>query len=139
MPGQKGRDFLLKIGDGAEPENFTAIGAARSNALSVNNNPVDDTAMDSGGVQSMIADAGVQTLQITVDGLFKDDAAEEMLRSAAMDRQQRNFQLAFPNGDLYEAAFAVQDYNRSGSYDGLERFSASLIRSGEGIFTPGQE
>lgn len=138
MPSQKGRDFLLKAGDGGSPENFITIGAARSNALVVNNNPVDDTAMDSGGVQSMIADAGVQTLQITVDGLFKNSAAEELLRSAAMDRGTANFQLAFPNGDLYQAAFVVQDYNRSGSYDGLETFAATLVRTGAGSLTPAE-
>ncbi len=135
MPSQKGRDFLLKIGDGGGPEVFTAIGAARTNAMVVNNNPVDDTAMGDAGVQSMVIDAGVQSLQINIDGLFKDDASEETLRLAAMDRTINNFQLAFPNGDVYEAAFVIQDYNRSGSYDGLESFSASLIRSGTGTFT----
>ncbi len=135
MPSQKGRDFLLKMGDGGAPEAFTSIGAARTNALVVNNNPVDDTAMGSNGVQTMVADAGVQTLQMNIDGLFKDQATEEALRAAAMDRTAHNFQLAFPNGDTYEAEFIVQDYNRSGSHDGLETFSASLIRSGAGTFT----
>ena len=137
MPSQKGRDFLLKIGDGGTTEIFTSIGAARTNAMVVNNNPVDDTAMGDAGIQSMVVDAGVQTLQINIDGLFKDDVAEETLRAAAMDRTVNNFQLAFPNGDIYQAAFIIQDYNRSGSHDGLETFSASLIRSGAGTFTPG--
>ena len=135
MASQKGRDFLLKIGDGGGPETFTSIGAARTNAMVVNNNPVDDTAMGDAGVQSMVADAGVQSLQINIEGIFKDAVAEEMLRAAAMDRTMNNFQLAFPNGDIYEAAFIIQDYNRSGSYDGLETFSASLMRSGSGTFT----
>jgi len=136
MTGQKGRDFLIKIGDGGTPEIFTAIGAARTNAMNVNNNLVDKTTMDSQGIQEMIADAGVQTVQLTIDGLFKDSASEEILRAAAMDRKMSNYQLAFPNGDIYEAAFAVQDYNRGGAYDGLETFSATLVRSGFGTFTP---
>lgn len=135
MPSQKGRDFLLKMGDGGAPEAFTSIGAARTNALVVNNNPVDDTAMGNNGVQTMVADAGIQTLQMNIDGLFKDQATEEAFRAAAMDRTAHNFQLAFSNGDTYEAEFIVQDYNRSGSHDGLETFSASLIRSGAGTFT----
>ena len=135
MASQKGRDFLLKIGDGGTTEVFTSLGAARTNAMVVNNNPVDDTAMGDVGVQSMAADAGVQTLQINIDGLFKDEVAEETLRAAAMNRTINNFQLAFPNGDIYQAAFIIQDYNRSGSHDGLETFSASLIRTGVGTFT----
>lgn len=138
MPGQKGRDFLLKMGDGATPtENFTTIGAARANALSLNNNPVDDTSMDGNGVQSMIADAGIQTMQISIDGLFKDSAVEESLRAAAFGRTSNNFQLAFPNGDVYEAGFVIQDYSRGGTHDGAETFSATLVRSGSGTFTPG--
>ena len=103
----------------------------------LNNNPVDATAMDSGGVQTMIADAGTQTMLITIDGIFKDDAAEETLHATAFDRAAANFRLQFPNGDEYAAAFVVQDYHRRGNYDGLESFTATLIRTGAGTFTPG--
>lgn len=137
MPVQKGRDFLIKIGDGQPSESFTTIGAARTNALVVNNNPVDATTMNSGGVQAMIADAGTQTMQLTIDGIFKDDDAEETLRAAAFDRAAANFKLLFPNGDEYAASFVVQDYHRRGDYDGLESFTATLIRTGAGAFTPG--
>lgn len=136
MPSFKGRDFLLKAGDGGSPESFTTIGAARTNALSINNSPVDATSMENSGVQSLVADAGVQALQVTIDGLFKDSAAEELLRAAAFARTERNYQIIFPNGDTYEAAFVIQDYNRSGSYDGVESFSATLVRTGSGTFTP---
>lgn len=137
MPSQKGRDFLLKIGDGAAPtENFTTIGAARTNALTINNNPLDATSMSDAGIQTMLADAGVQTMQITIDGLFKNAAAEEGLRAVAFARNANNFQMVFPNGDIYEASFVIAEYARSGAHDGLEIFSATLIRSGSGSFTP---
>jgi len=137
MASQKGRDFLLKMGDGGGPETFTTIGAARTNSLSINNNPVDDTTMDDTGIQSMLGDAGVQSMQVTIDGLFKDAVVEETFRAAVFARTTNNFQLAFPNGDVLEAAFIIQDYNRSGSHDGLESFSATLIKSGATTFTPG--
>ena len=126
MTSQKGRDFLLKIGDGADPEVFATLGAARTNAMRVNNNPVDDTSMDSQGVQSMIGDAGVQTMELTIDGLFKDAAAEEVLRAAAFAGDTVNYQMAFPNGDVIERPFVIREYSRGGTYDGLETFSAIL-------------
>ena len=135
MTSQKGRDFLLKIGDGEPSETFTALGAARTNSMRVNNNPVDNTAMDSDGVQSMIGDAGVQTLELTIDGLFKDAASEETLRDAAFTGATVNYQLAFPNGDVMQAPFVIREYSRGGTYDGLETFSAVLLRSGAGTFT----
>lgn len=137
MPAQKGRDLLLKIGNGGSPETFTTLGAARTVSMVVNNQPVDATAMDGSGVQTLQADAGVQSLKIALEGLFKDDSAEETLRAAAFGRTARNYKLFFPNGDTYLASFVVQDYERSGSYDGLETFRITLLRSGAGTYTVG--
>lgn len=136
MPSMKGRDFLLKIGDGGAPdEGFTTIGAARAVAMTLNNQPLDATTMGDDGVQTMMADAGVQTMQIRIEGLFKDSSAEESLRTAAFGRAVNNFTLQFPNGDSYIAAFVVDNYTRGGAHDGLETFSAVLTRSGAGSFT----
>lgn len=135
MPSQNGRDLLLKIGDGGSPENFTAIGAARTVELNINNHPAASTAMDSNGNAVLQPDAGVQSLDITLQGLFKDSAAEEILRAAALNRTANNYQLLFPNGDMYVAGFVIGDYKRSGSYDGLESFTVTLLRSGSGTFT----
>lgn len=137
MPSQKGRDLLLKIGDSGDPETFTALGAARATSMSIDNRPVDATSMDSGGVQVLLGGAGVQSMSIRLDGLFKDGASEETLRAAAFLRETRNYELCFPNGDKYAGAFVVQDYARGGTYDGLESFSATLLRSGAGTFTAG--
>lgn len=137
MPSQKGRDLLLKIGDGANPEVFTTLGAARTVAMVLNNQPVDSTTMDSNGFQSLQADAGVQSFEIMLEGLFKDAAAEETLRLSAFNRTVKNYQLLFPNGDMFAASFVIGDYRRGGSFDGLETFAATFIRSGSGTFTPG--
>jgi predicted secreted protein len=137
MPSQKGRDLLLKIGDGGSPESFSTIGAARAVELALNNQPADATTMDGGGLQALQGDAGVQTLHIRLEGLFKDAAAEEALRAAAFARTSNNYELWFPNGDKYAAGFVVQEYHRAGSFDGLESFSVTLARSGAGVFTPG--
>jgi len=136
MPSQKGRDLLLKIGDGEEDESFAAIGAARNAAMTLDNRPVDATTMADGGVQALSAAAGVQSLSLRLDGLFKDSAAEEALRAAAFARTERNFRLHFPNGDSYTAPFVIESYSRGGSHDGLESFSVTLARSGAGEFTP---
>ena len=135
MTSYHGRDFLLKIGNGDDPENYQTLGAARTNNMSINNNLVDATTMGDAGIQNMMADAGVQSMQVSIEGLFKDSIAEEILRQTAMDRQKRNFELHFANGDIYQASFVIQDYSRTGTYDDLESFSASLIRSGDGVLT----
>jgi len=137
MAAQKGRDLILKIGSGGESETFATIGAIRTNNMTLNNNPVDTTTMGDGGVQTMLADAGVQSMSISADGIFKDDTAEETLRAAAFARTPKNFELLFPNGDKFAGAFVVQDYNRTGAHDNVETFSVTLVRSGAGTFTAG--
>ncbi len=137
MPGQRGRDLLLKIGDGGNPEVFTTLGAVRAVEMTLDNQLVDNTAMDGNGFQSVQAEAGLQALELTLEGLFKDAAAEETLRAAAFSRAAKNYQLLFPNGDMLAAAFVVGGYRRGGSFDGLESFSVTLARTGSGSFTPG--
>lgn len=135
MPSFKGRDLLLKIGDGEVSESFTTIGAARTLSLDLDNRLTATTSTADGGIDKYTASAGMQGLRLTLEGLFRDQAAEELLRLAAFDRLQRNFRLHYPNGDTYQAAFMVESYRRGGSYDGLEVFSVTLVRSGSGTYT----
>ena len=137
MPSQRGRDLLLKIGNAGTPETFATLGAARTVSMTLNNHPVDVTAMDDDGMQSLAAEAGIQAMQLRLEGLFKDVAAEETLRACAFDRLSRNYELCFPNGDTYKAAFVVETYARAGAHDGLETFSVTLLRNGGGTFTAG--
>ncbi len=134
MPSHKGRDLLLKIGDGAAEEVFITLGAARTCAMTLNNQSADATTMADGGIQVLNAAAGLQSLSIRLEGIFKDSAAEEILRGVAFERSARHFKLQFPNGDSYTAPFVVDNYARSGSHDGLESFAVTLSRSGAGTF-----
>lgn len=133
MTAQRGRDLLLKIGDGGEPEVFTAIGSARATFLSVDNRLADATPL---GGDSGAAFAG-RAVTVRVNGLFRDQEAEELLRAAAFSGAAVNCELSFPNGDRHAAAFVVAEYARSGTHEGLEGFSATLRQSGPGVFTAG--
>lgn len=137
MTSQRGRDLLLKIGNGGAPETFTALGAARTVSMVLNNQSFDNTLMDGNGFQKLQADAGIQSMELMLEGLFKDAAAEETLRLSAFNRTSKNYQLLFPNGDMYAADFVVHDYRRGGSFDGLETFAVTLVRNGSGTFTVG--
>lgn len=135
MTAQKGRSLLLKLETATGPQVLTTIGAIRTTSMTINNNPVDATTVEDSGVQTMLGDAGVQTMSISVDGVFKDATVEETLRAAAFARTDKVFQILFPNGDDYEGTFCIQDYARGGSHDGLETFSMTLVRNGAGTYT----
>lgn len=137
MTMQKGRDLAVKIGDGADVEIFETLGVARATSLTVNNNAIDITTLNSNGFKELQADGGVQFLSIQLDGIFKDSNAEELLREAALNRVAKNYQFIFPNGDYIASAFVVDSYQRQGSYSGLELFSLKLSSTAAYSFTKG--
>jgi predicted secreted protein len=137
MSMQKGSGLVFKIGDGGEPETFSDLASARIVALAVGNGLPDVSSLAGGGMPELKAEAGVQHMEISVQGLFSERAAEEALRAMALDRTARNCRICFPNGDVYAAAFVVRDYARAGRHDDLETFSATLARTGGGVFTRG--
>jgi len=47
MSEQKGKDLLVKIGDGATPESFTTIAGLRATTLAFNAQSIDITSNDS--------------------------------------------------------------------------------------------
>lgn len=135
MTSYAGRGVLLKIADAEDPAVFLILGAARATVFDVSNDVADVTPLGSNGVAHYSAQATSQNARVSLQGIFKDSAAEERLRQSAQNAQICRYQMIFPNGDTYEADFIVESYRREGSHDGLEMFSAALIRSGEGVWT----
>ena len=132
-----GRAFLLKKGDGATSETFANVGGVRTNALTVNNNPVDISNMSSSGVQEMLPAAGVQSLEIQVDGVVDDDTQFEAVLAASHARTAGNYQLVSGNGDTIQANFVIASLSRNGAHDGAETYSLTLQSNGTITYTPG--
>ena len=65
MTSQNGRDLLLKIGDGASPETFAVLGAARTVEMTVTNPKTDVTSIADGGMETLAADGGASDPQAT--------------------------------------------------------------------------
>jgi len=133
--GYKGRSFLLKKGDGATVEAFTAVGGIQTKSLSINNNPVD-VSDDSAGYQKMLNDGGIQSLEISGSGVVKNDAQMKALIAAADARTEHNWQIVSGLGDTYEGPYVISQFQRSGGHDGAETFSLTLVSSGEISYTP---
>ena len=111
MAAEKGRAFLLKVGDGATAEQFNTIGGARSTKINFANEAVDVTDKLSNGDRELLESAGTKTRSISGSGVFKDTAAETTMRGYAQDGSINNFQVVFEAGDYYQGAFQVADMN----------------------------
>lgn len=132
MAAQKGREFVLKISDGASPGSFTTIGGMRSTSFTVNSEQVDITDKDSSGYRELLNGAGVRSISITGSGVFKDDSAYNTIQELALGTSdnQEEFQLVFGNSDILQGVFEVASLEEGGEHNAEQTYSITLESAG---------
>ena len=131
MTAQRGKDLLLKIGDGESPESFTSVAGLRARTITLNARTVDATNSDSpDGWRELIAGAGVKSCAVTGAGLFVDAAADETVRQAFFDQAMPNWQLIIPDFGTIEGPFQIAALEYAGRHDGEATYSLSLASAG---------
>ncbi|MEM1104060.1 MAG: phage major tail protein, TP901-1 family [Pseudomonadota bacterium] len=131
MAAQKGRDVLIKIGDGGAPEAFTTVGGLRAKTISLNAQTVDVTHSQSAGAwRELLAGAGVRSASVTGAGVFRDDAADALVRGAFFNQTIANWQLVIPDFGTIEGAFQIANLDYAGEFDGEATQSLTLESAG---------
>ncbi|HHL34188.1 MAG TPA: phage major tail protein, TP901-1 family [Desulfobulbaceae bacterium] len=130
MAAEKGRAFLLKIGDGGNPETFDVVGGMRSTSLRINNETVDVTNKTSGGWREILSGAGVRKISLTGSGIFTDSVSEGLLQAKALASSVDNYQVVFESGANFSGAFQVTSLEYAGDYNGERTYSIALESSG---------
>ena len=80
MSKQLGRSLLIKIGDGAGSEAFTAIAGLNSKSITINNSSIDVTTPDAttpGGALWASNLNGLKSMSISGDGIFLTKARKK--------------------------------------------------------------
>ncbi|WP_417484147.1 phage major tail protein, TP901-1 family [Maricaulis salignorans] len=132
MTIQSGKDILLKIGDGGDPQAFTAAAGLRMKTISLNARSVDVTTADSPeGWRELLAGAGVKTCSVSGAGVFVDAASDGAVRQAFFDQTVRDWQLIIPDFGVIEGAFLVAALDYSGRHDGEAAWSMTLASAGQ--------
>ena len=84
MAAQKGKDLLLKAGDGAG--GFVTVAGLRARQIAFNAETVDVTHSESAGRwRELLAGAGVRRASISGAGIFKDEASDALVRQSFFD------------------------------------------------------
>jgi len=135
MAKQLGRSLLIKIGDGAGSEAFTAIAGLNSKSITINNSAIDVTTPDAttpGGALWASSLNGLKSMSISGDGIFLDDSAQEgRLNTIAMQADPvANFELVVPDFGTYSGEFRVTSLEFGGETEGATTFSLSLESNG---------
>ena len=130
MVAQKGKDLLLKI-DSDGVGTFITVAGLRSQTLAFNSESVDVThQLSAGHWRELLAGAGAKTARITGAGLFKDDASDELVRSAFFDGVIKDWQIIIPDFGTVEGPFHISSLELNGRYDGEVGFEIGLESAG---------
>lgn len=136
MAGQKGRDVLIKIGDGGAPEAFATVAGIRAKTISLNARTVDGTSGESPSAwRELIAGAGVKSANVSGAGVFKDAASDALIQQAFFSQASANFQLVIPDFGTLAGPFLVEALDYSGDHDGEAAFAITLASAGAVSFT----
>jgi TP901-1 family phage major tail protein len=135
MTAQRGKDLLLKIGDGATPENFTTVAGLKSTSLAFNATTIDVTNADSADMWRELLAAGVKSATITGSGVFRDQASDLTLRTAFFNQTLSNWQIVIPSFGIVAGPFKLTQLHYEGPYDGEVKITLSLASAGALTFT----
>lgn len=128
MGAQRGRDFLLKVMNGAA---FETVAGLRSRKLSFNAQTVDITDGESAGRwRELIGGAGVQRASLSGAGLFKDATSDGLIRQAFFAAQILTFQITLPDFGVITGPFQITALDYSGDYNAELKFEIALESAG---------
>lgn len=131
MAGQKGRDVLIKISDGAVAETFVTLAGIRSSEIELNARTVDSTAADSdGGWRELLAGAGVKSARVRGRGVFKDHESDERMREVFFFGEITRWQLIVPGLGSLTGKMQLTELTWSGNHDDAATFNVELQSAG---------
>jgi TP901-1 family phage major tail protein len=130
MTAQRGKDMLLKIGDGGAPETFTSVGGLRARTLSLNAQAVDVTHAESGGWRALLDGAGMRQASVSGAGVFLADVAASLTRTLFFSGAVRNWKIVIPGFGEIEGPFLIGNLDYAGQTEGEVDFSIALESAG---------
>lgn len=128
MAANVGRNLLLKTGS-------TVLAGLRTKGISINGEPIDITTDDDGGYRTLLDEAGQKALDISIDGITKDNDLRQAM-ATGMTLTLAGVSLEYPNGDTLTGTFMLVSLEESAAYNDAVTFTGSLQSSGAWTYTP---
>lgn len=134
MAATLGRQFLLKVGDGATPEVFTTLPDQQTTTATRNGQIVDVTTKDSDAERTLLADGGIKNTVFTVSGIADSSDTQLTLINTQYDAQSiNNYQIVWPGSSTtttFEGGFQISSFETTADTDTSVTYSITLESSG---------
>ena len=126
-----GSDVYLRVFDNVGGQ-WLNIGGQVSHSVTLNNAVIDITNKLSESVRELLHGEGTQTLDVTAEFVFSNDAAFKFVRDAARLRQIKLFQVWRGMGDVDELAMMITSFAETAN-DGAATTASISFQSSEQI------
>ena len=134
MTAQKGKDLLIRAGNGAG--GFTAVAGLRARQIAFNAEAVDVTNADSAGRwRELLAGAGVRRAAISGAGVFRDQDSDARLRLMFFEGAIETYQIVVPSFGTIEGPFQITSLEYRGDHAGEVTYDMALDSAGPLGFT----
>ena len=137
MTLQKGRDFILRIGDGLSPETFTPVVGVMTRRFAFSAQPIDVTDMGSARWRELAWSAGARELVVSASGFLRTSAADAAIRDAFLNQALRNWQVLAPGLGLFTGRFAVTGLVYLAAQEGEGEWEMTLTSASQILFSAG--
>ncbi|MCP8937783.1 phage major tail protein, TP901-1 family [Alsobacter sp. SYSU M60028] len=135
MPAQKGKDLLLKLGDGAGA--FVTVAGLRARQISLGADAVDVTHAESAGRwRELLAGAGVRRATVSGAGVFRNEASDAQVRACFFADALRDWQIVVPGFGVIQGPFQIRALDYRGDHATELTFDLTLESAGALAFTP---
>lgn len=121
-----GRDLLIL-------KNSTAIAGAQENGITIDNSPVDITAIGDGGYRTLGDFAGTRSLDISISGVWTDKVVRDQAMGTTL--LLTDITIDFADGGSLSGDFYLANYAENGAHNTAVTFTATLQSSGEWTYT----
>jgi len=133
MSAQKGKDLLVKIGDGAG--GFVTVAGLRTRRLAFNAETVDVTHAESANRWRELLDgAGIKRASVSGRGLFKDAASDALMRETFFAGTIVPYRIVIPDFGTVEGPFQLTSLEIAGEHNGEVTYDVALESAGELTF-----
>jgi len=138
MAQQIGRLLLIKIGNAATPEVFSALCGIQTRSFNMSANEVDTTIPNCENPEETpqrTVEPGIKNRTFTGSGKFFKSVNTTAFMQHVVDATKFNAQVSVPGLGEFEGPWMVSEFEVSGEQEGNMDFSATFVAAGPLEFT----
>ena len=128
-----GRDILFYVGDGTDGARI----CARSKTLTIGSESIDITQDCDGAFRRLMDEPASRFLDMAVEGVLTQDDWLLQALDTASNVFLNEYTMVISGVGSITGDFFISNYELGAPHDDAVTFSATVLSSGEGTFTPG--